>query len=147
MLWEAFHNKLPDSNANKVPEELRGIMLQSNLFGRSKDLCKKVPDSVIQSATGVAAIVRALYKRNPLSTVSLVYQDFLTVLGTKRGSNETFRNFEPRFASKVSKFNSHSASFELAEALTAFMLLANSGVDSSQRIFVLAAATPHETQF
>ena len=146
-LWQAFHDKLPDSNSNKIPKELRGIILMSNLFGRAKDLCKKIPDQEIQSDTGVDAIVKAIYKRDPLSAVSTVYQDFLTVLGTKRGASESFRNFESRFTANVSKFNSHSTSFVLIEAIAAFMLLANSGVDSNQRVSVLAAATPHSAQF
>lgn len=146
-LWEAFHDKLPDSNSNKVPKTLCGIVLQSNLFGRAKDLCKKVPDIEIQSENGVAAIVKVIHKRDLLTAVSNVYHDFLTLLDTKRGNSETFRNFESGFAAKVSKFNSHGKSCEIAESLTAFMLLANAGVDSNQRISVLAAATPHETQF
>ncbi len=52
---------------------------------------------ILQSADGVKAIVRAVYKRIPLATVSNVYQDFLAVLNAKRGQSETFKNFEARF--------------------------------------------------
>lgn len=144
-LWTAFHNKLPDTNSNKIPDELRGIMLQSQLFGRARDLCKKIPDDTIQSSSGAEAIVKAVHKRDPLSAVSDVFQDFITLLSTKRGQNESFKNFESRFEAQVSKFNSHSHASKLPEALTAFMLLGNSAVDSSQRVSVLAAASPHET--
>ena len=142
MLWSALHDKLPDSNNNKIPKELRGIMLQSQLYGRAKEICKKVPDSVIQSVEGVQAIVNAVYKRDALSTVSDVYQDFMNLLNLKRGANESFRNFESRFEAQVSKFNAHSDTSKIPASLTAFMLLANSNVDSSQRISVLAAAAP-----
>lgn len=117
-------------------------MLQSNLYGRAKEICCKIPDGTIRSADGKAAIVNALYKRDALSTVSNVYQDFNAVLTTRRGERETFKNFESRFEAKVAKFKSHGSSCNLPEALLAFMLLGNACVDNTQRISVLAAAVP-----
>ncbi len=93
------------------------------------------------------SIVQAVYKPDPPAAVSDVYQDFLEVINAKRGSNESFKNFESRFEAQVAKFNSHSESSKLPEALVAFMLLANSNVDSGQRISVLAAAAPREDEF
>ena len=46
--WSSFHNKLPDSNSNKIPKSLRGIMLHSHLYGRAKDLCKEIPFTEIE---------------------------------------------------------------------------------------------------
>ena len=145
-LWSAFHDKLPDSNANKIPADLRGIMLQSHLYGRAKDLCKKIPDEMIQSAGGLQEIVNTIHKRDPLSAVGSVYQDFVSVMNTKRGNTESFRNFESRFSATVSKFNAHASSCVLPESLMAFMLLANSALDTTQRVSVLAAASPSEVQ-
>jgi len=145
-LWSAFHDALPNTNANKLPIALRGIMLQSSLYGRAKEICRKVPDEVIRSAEGKDAIVNALHKRDALSTVSAVYQDFVTLLNVRRGENESFRNYESRFEAKVSKFRSHGDSCDLPDALTAFMLLSNSSVDNTQRISVLAAAVPQLQQ-
>ena len=51
--WQAFHAKLPDSNSNKIPQGLRGIMLHSHLYGCAKDLCKEIPFNVIESNDGV----------------------------------------------------------------------------------------------
>lgn len=65
----------------------------------------------------------------------------------KRGADESFLNFESRFAAQVSKFNSHSSDAKLPEALTSFMLLANSNIDNNQRISILAAACPKEDSF
>ena len=141
-LWSAFHDKLPVANANKIPDELRGIMLQSQLYGRAKDLCKKLSDVTIQSKGGSDAIVNAVCKRDALSAVSDVYRDYMALLNLKRGSNEMFKNFESRFEAQVSKFNAHSTVTKIPEALTALLLLANSNVDDSQRISVLAAASP-----
>ena len=69
-LRNAFHNKLPDSNSNKIPLALRGIMLQSQLYGRAMDMCKSTLDEDIQSTTGSDHIVSAIYKRGSLSVVS-----------------------------------------------------------------------------
>lgn len=137
-LWDAFHNKLPDYNSNKISIELRGIMLHSQLYGRAKDIRRLIADDDIQSGTGWKKIVEAVYKRDTLSVFSEVYQSYLGVLSMKRGSNETFRNFESRFMAQVSKFNSTTTSCKIPETLMAFTLLANSSVDNNQRISVLA---------
>eukprot|EP00171_Calliarthron_tuberculosum_P017605 IDg17605t1 len=141
-LWSQFHNKLPNQNSNKIPADLRGIMLQSQLYGRARDLCKKISAETIQSENGADSIVKAVYKRDPLSVVSEVYQDFTKLLATKRHSTESFKYFESRFEAQVSKFNAHSESNHLPDSLTAFMLLANPSVDNGERISVLAAAAP-----
>ncbi len=74
-----------------------------------------------------------------LSVVTTVYGDFINLLSTKGGPNEAFRNFESRFTAAISKFKSHSAS-ALHESLMAFMLSANSAIESNQRIYILSAA-------
>lgn len=48
-LWNALHDNLPESNSNKIPSSLRGILPQSQLYGRARDLCEGVPDALIQS--------------------------------------------------------------------------------------------------
>lgn len=141
-LWSAFHDKLTDSNSNKIPPDLSGIMLLSQLYGRAKDLCKKLPESEIQSASRVLAVVDAVYKRDTFSAVSDVYHDFIAVIDLKPEQNEAFPNFESRFEAQVDKFNLHCFSSQIPEALTALILLANANVDSSQHISVPAAAAP-----
>ena len=141
-LWSALHDKLPDSSSNKIGSDIRGIMLKSQFYGRAKEIVKKVPDDVIESNEGAQAIVNAVYKRDALSTVSDVYQDFMRLMNLKRGPTETFLNFESRFEAQISKFNAHSETSKIPASLTALMLLANSKVDSGQRISVLAAAAP-----
>ena len=143
-LWSSFHDKLPDSNSNKIPRDLRGIMLQSQLFGRAKDLCNGLDDMIIQSQDGPSAIVNAVYKRDTLSVVSNLYQNFMTLLTTRRGDAESFRNFESRFNANVTKFNAASEATKLPEAITAFMLLSNSNIDNTQRVSVLAATSNNE---
>lgn len=140
-LWNKFHDRLPDSNSNKIPKELRGIMLQSQLYGRARDLCMTISDSDIQSNNGSKVVVYAIYKREARSVVSDVYQNFMSLLNTPRGSTETFKNFESRFDAQISKLNASSGSVQLPEALTALMLLANSSIENGQRVSVLAATS------
>ena len=45
----SFHNKLPKTNKNKIPEGLLGIRLHSRLYVRAKDLCKDIPFDAIDS--------------------------------------------------------------------------------------------------
>lgn len=37
-LWEEFHHKFPDAKSNKIPDDLRGIMLLSQIYGRAENL-------------------------------------------------------------------------------------------------------------
>ena len=129
-LWNTFHDKFPDSNSNKIPVTLRRIMLQFQLYGRARDICKSVSDTDIQSDNDSKAIISAIYKRDSLSVVSEVYQCFTKLLFLKRRSNESVKNFESRFISQVSKFNASSSSDNLPESLTAFILLSNAAVTS-----------------
>lgn len=146
LLWKAFHDKLPDTNSYKVPQDLQGIMLQSQLYGRALDLSKKIPTATLQSPEGVSAIISAVYRRDRLVVVSNVYQLFQDMLSTKRGTSESFQNFESRFEAKVSKFNSQSENLKLPEALVTFVLLANCNLDGSQRVSILAAAAPYHEE-
>lgn len=133
---------LPDLNSNKVPLSLRCIILHFQPFERARDLCKGVPDSVIKSEDGAEAIVKAIYKRDALTVVSEVYQNFVAVFDTTRDWTETFKSFESLFDAQLPKFNASSPTTKLPHALTELMLLANSALDSSQRVCLNAAASP-----
>lgn len=102
-------------------------MLQSQLYGRARRICRKISQTDIQSASGSGAkkIVEAVFKRDALAVVSEVYQVFLSLMTTKRGNNESFRNFESRFEAKVSKFNFQSTeiSFLILLYRSCFLLM------------------------
>lgn len=144
--WSAFHDNLQDSNSNKIPKIIRGIVLQSHLYGRAKDLCDSLDDDVIASEDGVQLIVNTVYKKDPLSIVSCVYTELQKLLSIQRGDTESFKTFETRFEAQLSKFNALGSSVSLPESMSALVLLANSKVDSSQRISILAAASPKESK-
>lgn len=112
------------------------------MYSRAKEILREVPNTIIESDNGTKAIVEYVYKRDALFNVSDVYQNFMTLMDFKRGSAETFRNFESRFEGQVSKFNAHSDTSKIPTSPTALMLLANSNVDSGQPISVLDASTP-----
>ena len=63
-------------------------MLQSQLYGRARDIVKKVDSSIIHSAKRADAVVSAIYKRDPLDVISEVYLGFIDMLRTKRGADE-----------------------------------------------------------
>lgn len=74
-----------------------------------------------------------------------MYQDFIALLGTKRRQSESFQNFATRFEAQVSKFSSHCDSVKSPEASTAFMLLAESMAENTQRISVIAASAQNDS--
>lgn len=91
-LWKSFHDKLPASNPNKIPPNLQGIILQSQLFGRALDLSLKLSVTEIEANDGALKVAGALFKRDALSVVTDSFQSFLGLLGTRMGENETFNS-------------------------------------------------------
>lgn len=75
-LWSAFQDELPDNNSNKIPTALRGIMLFSQLYGCARDICKTISMDVIKSEDGVSETIKAIHKRDALSTVSDLFMIF-----------------------------------------------------------------------
>lgn len=104
------------------------------------ELCKNAPESVTQSTDGAQAMVKLIYNRDDLSTISDVYHDFMTLFTLKRGQNVMFRNFESSFEVQVSKFSTHPNLSKIPASLPAHMVLENSNVDTGQQTSVLAAA-------
>ena len=140
--WGAFQDTLSASNTNKIDVASRGMVLQSNLYGRARDLCEGIDFDKINSKDGVDMILTAIYKRDPLSVVSLVFQELFALLSVKRERNELYREYEMRFGAQLSKFNSFGASVSLSGSIAALFLLANADVDSSQRISILVVPRP-----
>lgn len=51
-LWKRFHDQLASINSNKISPNLQGIMLLSQLFGSAINMCKSIPDEVVESKRG-----------------------------------------------------------------------------------------------
>ena len=120
-------------------------MLYSQLYGYAKDYCKEIPLNEIASDNGVENVCKCLYKKDALTFVRNDYSDFQTLLWTKHRKNESFRNFESRFAAAIHKMKSRSSN-ALPESLTAFMLLSDSNIDVNQRTSILSSATSHKAE-
>ena len=67
VLRKAFHDKLPRDNSKIIPLDLQDITLQSQLYVRVIDICKKVSEEVIQFENGAVAIALAIHEYDPLS--------------------------------------------------------------------------------
>ena len=85
---------LPDSNPNKIPPALQGIILKFQLYGRPINIAKKVSDEDLHSANGAMEIETCIYGLDPLSVISETYQKFSMVLNTVRGASESYKKFE-----------------------------------------------------
>lgn len=140
--WCLFHDRLPDNNANRIAPNVRGIILEANLYGRAKDLCKSITAEQLGSDTGATHVMNCIYKRDSLSVMSEIFSDFSLLNKTRRHGSETFQEYEARFSAQLAKYNSHSSTTAISDAIAGMMLLVNSDVDDSQRISILSAASP-----
>lgn len=95
--WSTFHDNLPESNRNKISVSNLRIVLLSHLYGRAKDLCKRIENKVISSHDVVDIIINAFNKHNPLYIFTLAYGEVQLLLSTRHYNHETYRNFEVRY--------------------------------------------------
>ena len=58
--WCLFHDGLSDNNSIKIANNIRGIVLERNLYGRAEDLAKSIPLIELSSERG-ADIVSKVY--------------------------------------------------------------------------------------
>lgn len=73
----------------------RGILLISQIHGRTNDLCDKREEYDVSRATDeTSTIVDPIYNRDPLSAVTLVHQEINGLINTLRADHESYRNLE-----------------------------------------------------
>lgn len=140
--WKAFHDNLPDCNSNKIIVVNQGIVLQPHLYGCARDICKSIPDDMINGKGGVDAIVNAVYEQDLLSVASLVDTEMIFLISTIRNVYKSFHDFEVRFCAHLPRFNALASKTAISEAMSARMLLANANVVFGQPVSILAAAPP-----
>ena len=143
-LWKNFHDKLPENHSHKIPARLQGVILQSQLYDRALDLAQKLTQDEVESENGAIKIASVIYKRDVLSVVTDTFHQFLELLQTKQGMNESYQNFETRFDANVCRLNTTCSGAKLPSAVLSFLLLANSRIDSAQRVSILSASYPTE---
>lgn len=82
----------------------------------------------------------SLHKRDPLPVVTDVFDDNTTLMNTRRGNNESLKNFKYGFSAAVWRYSAHGKSIALPIAMKTFLLLSNANVSEIQRAPVLSAA-------
>ena len=103
---------------------------------------KKLTPEEIESEDGALKVALAIHKQDVLSVVTDTFHHFLDLLRTKQSDTESFKNFETRFDAQVWKRNATCKGAELPLALFSFLLLANSRIDTAQRVSILSSAIP-----
>lgn len=81
---------LLENNPNHIPPRLRGTISRSQLYGGVHNLVRAVDPEQFRSENGAKAIVDSIYKRDPLSVVSEVYSDFMSLMNAREAFNESF---------------------------------------------------------
>lgn len=142
----SFHAALPDENSSKISEHLRAICLQSQLYGRARDLCYAITDNDLIQPNAINTIVACVYHRVAHSMVSEAIRHFNNLLICKTYYTETMKSFEGRSNAVATKFNSISQTTKLLECTTSLLLLANAQVSDTQCVTVLAAGAPNDQE-
>ncbi len=57
------------NNSNKIPSQLQGPMLQSQLFGRALDMCKAISEELLMPPKGADEVVNTIFRRDSLAVV------------------------------------------------------------------------------
>lgn len=76
-----------------------------------------------------------------MSVLDLVHTDFNLLLSCHRGSTESFRDYERRLESLISKFTLHGDDISFPEPSLALSLLSISGLKESERLHLLPLAS------
>lgn len=145
-LWKLYHDRLPVNNSNKIPAELQGIVLKSQLFGRAENLGSKISDDELTSENGALILAKAVYKVDTLSKVTKIAEQFNKLLSTTRGDSENLKGFESRFEAQLCTFNEACGQDVLPEALIALLLMNNAKIENAQRVALLASVAPHSEE-
>lgn len=138
-LLEKFNDKLPSANSNKLFADLRGICLKSLLFDRAFELCSGIPVDMIESEGTVAAIFSSVHKRDALTAVCEMHQDFSNLLTIQHKNSESFKNLEARFAAQVAKYNAHCETIHVPESIIEMVELIGLSIDDAKHVPILVA--------
>lgn len=111
----------------------------SHLFGRSRTLWIEIDNKMHKSESGMSVSVDTIYKSDALWIYNGSFADFSKLMTTKHSSNESFLNFESRFVATVAELNSNGTFVSISETLTAWLLIHNSSIYSSQHLGVISA--------
>lgn len=108
---------------------MQEIVLKSQLYVESGDLCAELTNEQLKSKDGVQMIIGKTYERDFLSVIIETSKVFHKVSNTSRDGNESLKNFEMRFSAVVEKFNYIFATSKLPQCIAALMLKSNAEVE------------------
>lgn len=117
----------------KLDKSKRGIFLQSNPFGRDRDICDGMNGAKIACEEGENIIVSTIHQKEPLYVVVNVFEELNKLILLKSEGKEGFPVNETRFSAQLSKFNSLEPSDAMYGAISELLSLENAGIDASQR--------------
>lgn len=103
--WCKFYEKQLANNCNRIEKEACCIVVMSNHFGRTMDICWSVNDEVFQSNHGAQLGVDAVYKRDLLSVITHMFDQLQHLLHTRSSQNASLHNYEG-FDARLVKFRS-----------------------------------------
>lgn len=107
-------------------------------------MCRPVDDDVLLTDDGVDTIIKFLYKRDALSVINALFEDFRLLLSTKLADNELFMNFEMRFSAQISRYSAHGYAIAPLKCIIALSLLVNSNVSDFLRAHWFSQQLPQK---
>lgn len=137
-----FQDNLRESTSNGIDKNIEEYFF-SKIYIVATELCEGIVFEKIASEKGLDLILAQVYKRDPLSVVSLVFYELKSLLSVRHEKTEQFSDFEVRFGAQLAKLNSLGKTVSMTGSVASLVLLANFNVDSSKPISILAAAAPN----
>lgn len=134
---------IPSGNSNLIGQYFRGIILQSQLYGRASVFFRAINNELIASSEGQLAIFARSTNATHFSlcltskTTSTNYKIHAVVPPNRS-------KIKLLFSVTIARFNPNGDSVRFLESMTTMLLLSNANVDSSYRISIHAAAAPFQ---
>lgn len=86
----------------------------------------------------------AIHERKHLSIITDIFTDFTVLLEIRLSAKESFKNFESWFPTRSANLLRQDKTLKSDESLMDLLLLAQSGVQDSQRISLLRATSNNQ---
>lgn len=102
---------------------------------------RSVTNEQFQSKDSATHVVKVILERDNLTIWNEAYADLRSLVTTRRGASESFKNYESRFAALMSGFNAHELSPRLPEPILAYMPMTSAGIADNHRVSILAGAS------
>lgn len=138
--WLPYHTCKTDNNPNEFPGNVRGTILNFQLYGCARDVVCCVASGKLQSSYNASFIVDAIFNRDPLAVLADMYAKLNYFVSARRRSNRLFSKYLLRLSALVSKLDSDKSSISHPEYITAFMLMASAVINDSHRVSIVAVA-------